>query len=259
MVLYYNEKLLDPLKPALMLPDVLDPSKWKKGKLWFDDPEQTHVLRLINSLGANFYVNSHSVKPGDLRSMKDLLTPKWKEKVSFDDPTVPGKGNGTSTRLYFQMGEEAVKKLYMDQKPAISRDGRQLADWLARGTYPISFDAPSEEVKRLQKDGLPVGVAPPLSDFPGYVTSATGLVALMNKAPHSNGAKLFVNWIASQEGLQVFARAIEAATTRIDVDETFLAAGEIPRPGIIYFDNGSWEYTLQKEKIRLWMKELLKR
>lgn len=27
----YPEKMLDPLKPALILPEVVDPSKWKKG------------------------------------------------------------------------------------------------------------------------------------------------------------------------------------------------------------------------------------
>ena len=43
----YREKLLDPLKPALLLPEVTDPTKWKKGGLWFIDPEDKYVLRLF--------------------------------------------------------------------------------------------------------------------------------------------------------------------------------------------------------------------
>ena len=32
-MIFYGEKMLDPLRPVLMLPEVLDGSKWKKGKL----------------------------------------------------------------------------------------------------------------------------------------------------------------------------------------------------------------------------------
>ena len=35
----YPEKLIDPLRPLMILPEVLDPSKWKTGKPWFIDPE----------------------------------------------------------------------------------------------------------------------------------------------------------------------------------------------------------------------------
>src|SRR5688572_14510110 len=31
----YPEKMLQPLKPLLVTPEITDPSKWKKGKLWF--------------------------------------------------------------------------------------------------------------------------------------------------------------------------------------------------------------------------------
>src|SRR5882672_4566428 len=31
----YPDKILDPLKPALILPEVVDQEKWKRGKPWF--------------------------------------------------------------------------------------------------------------------------------------------------------------------------------------------------------------------------------
>lgn len=254
----YREKMLDPLKPVLILPEVTDPTKWRKGKLWFIDPEEMYILRLFSSASAVFDINTKHVKPEDLTSIKNLLHPKWRGKISVFDPTVPGTGSNTAAQLYMQVGEAFVRGLYIDQKPAISRDKRQMEDWLARGTYPISFGARGEEIERLQKEGFPVASAPSLPDAPESVSAASGLVAIVNKAPHPNAARVFINWLASREGAETFSRAQLHATTRNDVDESFLPPHVVPKPGIQYFDSYDWEFTVtRKEKIRLWLKDLL--
>ncbi len=85
-------------------------------------------------------------------------------------------------------------------------------------------------------------------------------MVLMNKAPHPNAARVFVNWIASKEGLEVYARSYNHSITRNDIDElSFLTPEEIPRPGVNYFDNGNWEFTvIEKEKVRSRLKEILR-
>jgi iron(III) transport system substrate-binding protein len=256
----YREEMLDPLRPALLLPEVTDGSKWKTGKLWFSDPEQTYVLRLCNTLTSTLAINTREVKPDDLRSMRDLLDPKWKGKISLQDPTVPGSGSNQAAQLYLQFGEEFVRRLYIDQKPAISRDTRQLSDWLVRGTYPISFGAVDGEVERLSKEGWPVLPLYSLSDWPGTTTAGFGQIALLSHAPHPNAAKLFANWIASKEGSETFARALNVVPARNDIDElSFLPAEMIPRPGVDYFDTYDWQFTVTtKEEVRLRMKELLR-
>jgi hypothetical protein len=35
----YPEKILDPVRPVLVLPEAIDASKWKKRKLWFSGGE----------------------------------------------------------------------------------------------------------------------------------------------------------------------------------------------------------------------------
>ena len=134
---FHREKMLQPLKPALQLPEVVDGKKWKKGKLWFADPEEQYILRLANTVTTMFHINTREVKPGEMRSVKDLLNPKWKGKIALQDPTIPGSGSNQAAHLYFQHGEDFVKQLYVDQKPMISRDTRQITDGLARGIYPI--------------------------------------------------------------------------------------------------------------------------
>jgi len=260
MVDYYNEKIIIPLTPALILPEVLDPTKWKKGKLWFLDPEGKYILRLYNYVLSAGYltINTQYIKPGDFKSIKDLLDPKWKGKFSVYDPTVSGTGEIDAARFYTDFGEDFVKRLYVDQKPGISRDKRQLADWVARGTYPVSLGVETEGAQMMKQQGLPIEVIG-LPDVPGYLTAGNGLLALVDKSPHPNAARLFVNWITSREGLELLARTRKKPTTRADVDESFVLPLELPRPGVRYFDTYDWEFTITtRDKIRVRVTELIK-
>ena len=100
----YPEKMLDPLKPALILPEVVDPKKWKGGKPWFIDPEERYVLRVYSTITSLLNINTDHVKPGDLAKAADLLQAKWRGKIATEDPTVAGSGSNTAARIYLQMG-----------------------------------------------------------------------------------------------------------------------------------------------------------
>ncbi len=257
IAIIYPGKMLDPLKPVLILPEVVDPSKWKRGKLWFMDPEEKYILRLYNYVSSGgLAINTNHVKRDEFKSIKDLIDPKWKGKISLYDPTVRGPGAGTAVAFYIRFGEEFLKKLYVDQKPVLSRDGRQLADWLARGTYPISLGRLSD-VKYMKEQGFPVDVLS-LPGEGGTISAANGLVALLNRAPHPNAARVFVNWIASKEGMEILSRSRGRPTTRNDVDESFVPPWEIPRPGVDYFDTYNWEFIVKElPKIRRFIRGIL--
>ena len=111
----------------------------------------------------------------------------------------------------------------------------------------------------MRKEGLPLVSVHSLPDLPGTVTVGNGLVGLFKDAPHPNAAKLFVNWLASREGLEVYARAAKWPTTRNDIDEkSFVTADSIPDPAASYFDLSDWEFTVtRKEQARQRIKELL--
>jgi iron(III) transport system substrate-binding protein len=257
----HREKMIDPIKPVLMLPEVLDTSKWTNGKVWFMDPEQQYILRIANHVTALLHINTGGVKPEQLRSSRDLLDPKWKGKIALMDPTIPGSGTNTAALLHAQLGEDFVKRLYIDQKPMLTRDTRQLTDGLMRGTYPIVFSAEHEPVEKMRLEGLPVLPLYELSDVRPGVTAGFGLVAMMNKAPNPNAAKVFVNWLASKEGQEVYMRALGIAPARNDIDaRSFLQPEMIPRAGVDYFDRFEWEFVVTTtEKVRQWMKETMKR
>jgi ABC-type Fe3+ transport system substrate-binding protein len=94
--------------------------------------------------------------------------------------------------------------------------------------------------------------------FGSLSAGSGGLVVLVKSAPHPNAARVFVNWIASKEGLEVLTRAQLTVPTRADIDQSFVDPDEIPRPGVNYFDSYDWEFTVtRREQARLRLRELL--
>jgi iron(III) transport system substrate-binding protein len=259
--IFHAEKMLDPLRPALIDPDVVDGKKWKAGKLWFIDPEDQYILRLFSTRTAMFYLNTNHVKPQEIKSAQDLLDPKFKGRIITSDPTLPGIGSIDAARFYIQFGEDFVKKLYIDQKMLISRDRRQIGDGLARGAYPIALGAEDEEMERLEKEGFPIHRVYSLSDMFDIVSPSVGHVAIFNNAPHPNAARLFANWVASKEGLEVYSRARGGTPTRNDINAAaYLPPEMIPKTGVQYYDSYNWDFVLNTwEKTRLRMKELMGR
>jgi ABC-type Fe3+ transport system substrate-binding protein len=240
----YGEKMIDPLKPLLILPEVVDAAKWKTGKPWFIDPEERYVLRPFRSVANLLFVNTDFVKPEEIRSSKDLLNPKWRGKISTEDPTTTGAGANLASRFLKQLGEEYVKKLYIEQKPVSTRERRQFTDSLARGIQPICLNCREDDVRPLQKEGFKILEIFELSDVPGAVNGSPWLLTLANKAPHPNAARVFTNWILSKEGLEIYARGYGSATLRTDADESFLNPANIPRQGVNYFDDTDWHWVI---------------
>jgi iron(III) transport system substrate-binding protein len=235
--IYYPQKMLDPIKPVLMLPEVTEGSKWKKGKPWFIDPEEQYIFMLFQNVDSHFFINSEYVKKDDIRAARDLLDAKWVGKISTEDPTTSGTGANTAGHFLQQLGPDFVTKLYVGQKPAISRERRQLTDWLARGTYPICLTCRPDDIRDLLKDGFKITEIYDLSDVHNRVNSSPFILSMANKAPHPNAAKIFVNWLATREGLEIYSRGYQSPTLRTDVDESFLDPDTIPKPGVTYSDN----------------------
>jgi ABC-type Fe3+ transport system substrate-binding protein len=59
---------------------------------------------------------------------------------------------------------------------------------------------------QLRKEGFPV-MAADISDLPQSLSAGYGMMAMFNRAPHPNAAKVFVNWLASKEGMESYSRA----------------------------------------------------
>ena len=83
----YMAQVLEPIKPVLILPEVLDQTKWYQGEHRYIDPEQRYIFAFVaNSQSGQIIYNSKLVNPTEFKSYWDLLNPKWKGK---SPPSIP--------------------------------------------------------------------------------------------------------------------------------------------------------------------------
>jgi iron(III) transport system substrate-binding protein len=197
----YRAKALDPLKPTLILPEVLDPSKWLGGEYPFVDPERQYVFVYLSNPSSVFDYNSKLTNPSEFKSYWDVLNLKWKGKIVSLTPTSTTMGS-TLQFLYYhpELGQDYLKKLFGSMEVTFSADPRQMLDWLAQGNYAICLGCRNNEIARAKKQGLPVGTLDTSAWKEGGRISLSGSLSLANKAPHPNAAKVFINWYLSRKG-----------------------------------------------------------
>jgi ABC-type Fe3+ transport system substrate-binding protein len=219
----YKARVLDPIKPALVLPEVVDQSKWWKGKHKYMDDEGNHLFAFNESVVPFVIYNTKLVDRKEFKSYWDLLQPKWKGKLVILDPKM---GSSVDTHLefvYFNpgLGEKFLRRLLGEMDPGVSRDAWQMVDWLATGKYAMSlFITPSRaDLNVAQGQGLPVEWFPPGTFSEGVPTSGiNGNVGLLNRAPHPNAAKVAINWLLSREGQAIYQKLhFGAESLRVDI------------------------------------------
>jgi iron(III) transport system substrate-binding protein len=242
------EQMLDPIAPLLILPDIADSSKWVRGKPWYLDPEERYLIRLINQQSYTFSANADLVNPDEIRAPEDLLQPRWKGRIAAGSYT-SGNGNVVAGRMLKLLGEDFLRNFYHGQEVVVASDERQLADWMARGTYPIATALNATQRDNLRDLG--VNVKPiKMNDHPvaGEISSGQFNLGLINRAPHPNAAKLFVNWILTQEAMQIISDAEAKPVTRTDVDYSRLDPDVIPSPGTRFGDGSAWDYVINERR-----------
>ena len=207
----------EPLKTALILPEVLDDRKWLGGfDAGFSDRGKKYAYAFTLNLFASLYVNRDSIPEAELRKTEDLLHPRLKGKIVWNDPRTRGPGSFIFAHLRSIMGDGGLRGLIIDQESVITQDSRQLAEWVVRGRYPIGIGVDPSNLATFQKEGLGLNVKP--FDLPvEVVTPSFGGVQLMNRAPHPNAVKIFLNWLLSQPAQGLWAKLGAVNSRRLDV------------------------------------------
>jgi ABC-type Fe3+ transport system substrate-binding protein len=208
---------LDPLKPVFMLPDVVDSSKWLNGvERRFTDIGGTHVFAYSASLAGVVYVNRDFVPDKDLSTFDQLLDARWRGKIAWIDPTSPSGGQSAAGHLALVRGEEFLTKL-LKQDVVLTKDLRQAAEWVVRGTYPIVLGANPPYFKPFQDQGLGKNIKALATESEDGVRAALRMVGIINKAPHPNAAKLYINWLLSKDAQLTLAKSTTENSARLDV------------------------------------------
>jgi iron(III) transport system substrate-binding protein len=135
------------------------------------------------------------------RSYQDLLDPKWKGKIGFVDP-VSASGITWFVNQLRMRGEkeglEFMKKLAA-QDISLRSSPQLLASLVAAGELPIALDLYGYQVEQLKKRGAPINF---VALEPAVVHTLYG--GISKYAPHPNAAKLFMDYLLSEEGQRIY-------------------------------------------------------
>jgi len=214
--------MVEPLDTMLILPEVKEAKNWWGGHIWEDNVSTKRFLySFIADAGTGgLWHNSSLAKAEELRSVDDFLNPKWKGKIGFGDPRVPGSGQSFWSFFWEIKGEDYLRKL-VQQNLFLSRDLRQIADGLAKSKLAISIGVGYSLHEPFLKAGLPVRQLPtPTEGLPA--SNGFGIVGIIKNPPHPNGVKLFINWLLSKEGQEFYGKVMKSSTRRLDVDTKWL-------------------------------------
>jgi ABC-type Fe3+ transport system substrate-binding protein len=221
--------VFDPIKDDLILPDVLDDSKWMggfDGRFSDDAKKYSFDFGLQSSAGA--YVNRDAVRESELASFDDLWKPQFRGKITWQDPRGPGSGVNAATVILHVYGEDKLRELWTTQQIQLSTDDRQMAEWVMRGTRPIGIGMVyNRGLALLQQEGLAQNVRTIPYPVPVAVGGPHSVLAV-NRAPHPNARKVFINWLLTPEGQVTVFSAVQSNSARLDVP-IFDPESEVPK------------------------------
>jgi iron(III) transport system substrate-binding protein len=209
----------DPVRPAIVLPEAKDDAGWdggfERGFAVVKDRALTYGV--VANRGGGVTVNTDQVKDGQLKGLADLLDPRFKGKLLLPDVRTMGDAFWPMTAARLSLGDDVIKRLFVDQEPVLSRDTRQIVEFMVRGRYPVALGVNPLLLGQFQKQGL--GKNLKLLHFPELETmNFASTVWLVSKAPHPSAARVFVNWLLTRDAQVVWAREVETNSRRLGIE-----------------------------------------
>ncbi len=190
----------------------------KEKDIWRIDP-------LVNDSGGHLIghriltfsplINTKLVKPEDEpKNYKDILKPYWKGKISTGDPALTSADYVTFVTM---LNHKAIDLEFLralgNQDLKFFPGTVDSARALSRGEYAMHLSNSDSASASFIKEGAPLK---PIPMEEGTVVQAS-TVAVIKNALHPNASLVFVNWMATQEGQNVYTKAVGITSVRKDV------------------------------------------
>jgi ABC-type Fe3+ transport system substrate-binding protein len=248
LALLKESGVIVPLQDSLLLPEVVDESAWLEQRLWWLDRAQPYTtLMFQGSVQPIVEYNTQQVSAGQITSYWDLLDPRWKGKITATDIRQEGAGFVQAIFLYKHpdLGPRFLERLFGEMDITMGSDQRQMIDWVAQGRFPIGLFLSSSQTIAAAEQGLPIAIVPGDRLKEGApIGAGGGSINLMDRAPHPNAAKLYINWILSREGQTIWQTTTKQNSLRIDLPKDELSPFTTPGPGVRYMNASTEEYRL---------------
>lgn len=144
-------------------------------------------------------INTTKVKPGDIKTWQDLCDPKYKGHIAIEQSDVVVYSAFRKV-LGDQKAQDLLKCLAANQ-PSLRSGHTDMANLLAAGEFWVTLSSNGHVLGQLKYEkGAPIDwvrTDPIITDVQA--------MALSNKPPHPNAAKLFMEWLTSPDGQKAVA------------------------------------------------------
>ena len=160
-------------------------------------------------VGTNYFVNNVAINTDlvptvdEPHQWSDLLDPKWKGKMAWGSSQSSSAGPGFIGLMLKDLGEEKgtafIKAMAKQNIAGIPVAARQILDQVIAGEYAVGLMMFNHHAVISARLGAPVKWLP---FSPSLVTVNTASV--LKDAPHPNAAKLFLDFMVSDEGQAIF-------------------------------------------------------
>jgi ABC-type Fe3+ transport system substrate-binding protein len=245
-----KQGLLADESARLILPGAADPKNWRDGTLKWVDNDKKYMLQTQASVTSTPFYDTNSIKPGELTSWRQLLDPQFKGKIVAYDPRSGGPGQQMVGYIGALFGIDFLKSLYLGQQVTYSQDSRQMSEWLARSVDWVALGMLATDYERLRNAGITTIAVADMKDGPGTLSGGFSVILEPKGSPHPNAATVFLNWIASGVGQQVYSHVEGQLSRRIDVHDASVLDFMVPKPGKTYLDQYNEDWALnQRAKI----------
>ncbi|HEV8722983.1 MAG TPA: extracellular solute-binding protein [Candidatus Binatia bacterium] len=253
---FYKNDLFDPLASILVLPEVVDTSLWWERKHFYIEPERKYIFINEGSVsGFTITYNTQLAKPAEFKSYWDLFQPKWKGKIVSLDARDPGFGASELRFLYYhpELGPEFIRRLFGEMHAVLSREHQQAINWVGAGKVTLCVFCRDGFASHAKAQGLPVDYINhnDLKEMPRLRGSASA-ITLVNKAPHPNAAKVFINWFLSRRGQIVYQDSHgDRDSLRTDIPKDKIPAAQRRLPDRKYFFVDGPEFIDVKPAVKI--------
>jgi iron(III) transport system substrate-binding protein len=162
-------------------------------------------------------INTRKVDEANIpQSWWDLTKPYWKDKLTIDNLEVSGTGYNWLTAIVANesLGWKFIEALGRN-RPGLERGHAGMAQKVAAGEYAGAAEMSDFHLKNLRDAAASVplrGVWPKEG-----VPSEPWTAAILKRAPHPNAARLFLDFLLSQEGQALYVQTMGWTSARADV------------------------------------------
>ena len=234
VLVYHKAGLLQALPPQLILPEVVDQTKWWSKKHLYSDPERQHVFMAQGDAGSGIgAINTNFIKAGEIDSWWDLLASKYRGKFVMTDPDSAGNiGNWRFIYYSPDLGPKFITRLLTEAQVVFAGNEHQMMDWLGAGKYSMHVLAKFENTENARSQGLPVRQI--FSEKEGdTISSGSGHIIAFKNAPHPNATKVYLNWFLSRDGQLAWQKLTGRNSFRTDIPKDMIRYKDeqVPKEG----------------------------